>query len=288
MTVEVGAHDLERCLMTQTEAIPERIRTTFSSVVMPLDFTSFGWRALPVAERLSSDLALPLHLVHVDTASPWRDGATELVLQGTPYRRPATISVVPDQYVGAGLARFSAEQPPLVVMSAHARTGVGEMLTPTSLNEILHAFDTPVVTVGPEFAATNAELTRIVVCLDATSPPDDFGSDIAAWAYELDLPVDVLTVIEHSARPDYDQPCPHQAPVHDMVRSLQSYGVDAYPVILYGSRPGHDITDYVDQVPGTLVALTTRARGPAVRAVLGSVGLKVVRHCHNPVLLRRR
>jgi nucleotide-binding universal stress UspA family protein len=272
--------------MRPTAALPPKVRDTYSTVLVPVDFTSLGWRALPLAERLSSDLGLPLELVHVDTASPWREEEADLTLRATPYRRHVEVRVVADKEVGHGIAR--AEQKPLVVMSTHAHTGPGELLSGSSVEEILHAVDGAIVTVGPRFERANAELVRLVACIDANEVPENFVDDIASWSRDLSLPVEVLTVSPRSPDERLDDENGPETRIRELAEQLAQMGVQAHSLVLRGSRPGHDIVEYVDQEPGTLVALTTHARSAGPRTLLGSVGLKVVRRAQSPVLLRRR
>ena len=58
-------------------------------------------------------------------------------------------------------------------------------------------------------------------------------------------------------------------------------------VRLQAAWASHEIVEYVDQVPGTLVAMATRARPARQHALLGSVATTVLRNAKSPVLLRR-
>lgn len=275
--------------MTQTAALPRKVRDTYSSVLLPVDFTSLGWRALPLADRLSNVLEIPLQMVHVDTASPWRaDGSSELQLRAAPFGREVQVHVVADGDVGHGIGEMAAKAKTLVVMATHAHTGAGEMVAGSSVEEVLHAVDGPIVTVGPRFRRASTELRRILACMDAGVVSDDFIQDIASWSTDLGLPVELLTVTPRVPAERFDDPGGEESRLWRVADELTRFGVDVHPLVLRGSRPGHEIVDFADQVPGTLIALTTHARAAGPRALLGSVGMKVVRRSQNPVLLRRR
>jgi len=267
--------------------MPARLDQAYSSVLHPVDFTASGWRALPLAERLSNDLHLPLRLVHVDTVSPWAGDTGDLTLRATPYRKPMRVRVVAARDVGRGIVSAAGNGRPLVVMSSHARSVGGEIVAGSNTESVLRAVDTPIVVVGPHFVRSSIELERIVACVDPGEPAPGLADEIAMWSEHLGLPVEVLTI---DSEPPIagGNPTPAEKWVDETVAALELLGVEAAPVVLHGVRPADDILEYVDFATNTLLVLTTHARGPMSRLLLGSVGRKVVRHSRNPVLLRRR
>jgi nucleotide-binding universal stress UspA family protein len=261
----------------------------YSDIAVPVDFSSLGWRVLPLAEQLAHGFGIPVHLLHVDTSSPWPDADPELLkLRATPFRRPVQVEVVPDMDVAMGVARALTGRASLVVMGTHAHTGMAEMFLDSSTEDVLRALDGPIVLGGPRFRDGRVPLKRIICCLDLDQPPAGLLRDVTAWARHLGLAVELLTVLPTGRGEPLDEMREQERRLALFADELGREGLPASAVVLRGSRPGHEIVDYANDSPGTVVALTTHARTASVRAVVGSVGMKVVRHAVGPVLLRRR
>lgn len=261
----------------------------YSDIAVPVDFTSLGWRVLPLAESLAQGFGVPVRLLHVDTSSPWSDDDPQLLrLRATPFRRPVQVQVVPDSDVAMGIARHVAGRDSLVVMGTHAHTGAAEMFIDSSTEDILRALDGPAVLGGPKFRDRRTPLQRIVCCLDLDRPPAGLLRDVTAWARSLHIGIVLLTVLPPGRGESLDELRESERRLALLADELSEQGLAAAAVVLRGSRPGHEIVDFANDSPGTVVALATHARTASVRAVVGSVGMKVVRHAHGPVLVRRR
>jgi nucleotide-binding universal stress UspA family protein len=198
------------------------------------------------------------------------------------------VDVVPDRDVALGVARALTGRRSLVVMGSHGRTGAAEMFIDSSTEEILRAFDGAVVLGGPHFRDGRVPLRRIVCCLDLDETPSALVYDVSEWARHLDLTIELLTVLPSGSEAEAQELAEHERRLALLADRLNIAGYDASAVVLRGSRPGHTIVDYVNETPGTVAALATHARTAATRAIVGSVGMKVVRQAHGPVLLRRR
>jgi nucleotide-binding universal stress UspA family protein len=274
---------------TTRNALPSEVDRIYSDITVPVDFTSLGWRVLPLAEQLAHGFRVPVHLLHVDTSSPWSDDDPELLrLRATPFRRPVQVQVVPDSDVAMGVARAITGRESLVVMGSHAHTGATDMFVDSSTDDILRALDGPVVLGGPKFRDGRVPLKRIVCCLDLDAPPPGLLRDVVSWAKHLSLGIELLTVLPTGRGEPLVEMREQERRLALLADQLHADGLDATAVVLRGSRPGHEIVDYANDSPGTVIALTTHARTASVRAVVGSVGMKVVRHATGPVLLRRR
>lgn len=261
----------------------------YTDIAVPVDFSELGWRVLPLAERLARGFEVPISFLHVDTSSPWSDTDAELLrLRATPFGRSIEVQVVPDPDVALGIARTIAGQQALVVMGSHAHTGAAEMFIDSSTEDVVRALDGPLVLGGPRLRDTGAPLKRIVCCLDSGSPPEALLADVGAWARQLQLNVELLTVVPGGTGDARDATRQQEHDVDVLAERLRSGGLDAVAVVLRGSSVGHQIVEYANDIPGTVLALATHARTASVRALIGSVGMKVVRHAYGPVLLRRR
>jgi len=231
-----------------------------------------------------------MRLLHVDTASPWSDEAAGMLqLHATPLGRPARVRVVPDRDVALGLGRAIAGRDALVAMSAHARPGAADLFVDSSLERILRVVDVPVVVCGPRAADGEEPLSRIVLCVDADAPPPvDLLRDVGVWASHLSLSVELLTVVPTGPEEKLDEMRAQEVRLTELADGFARDGVTASVVVIRGSRPAHEIVEYVGGIPGAVIALGTHARMAAARAIVGSVGMAVIRHSAAPVLLRRR
>lgn len=261
----------------------------YTDIAVPIDFSALGWRVLPLAEQIADSFDIPIQLLHVDTASPWSDDNPELLrLRAKPFRRPVQVQVIPDHDVGLGIARAITGRRSLIVMGTHARTGAAEMFLESSTEDVLRAIDGPALLAGPRLQDARAPLKRIVCCLDLDTPPEGLLEDVRTWARHLDLPVELVTVLPMSPNEALDEMREQERRLALLADGMRKQGIVASALVLRGTRPGREIVDYANGSPGTVVALATHARTASVRAVVGSVGMKVVRHAHGPVLLRRR
>ena len=267
----------------------ETLTQVYDEVVVPVDFTSLGWQVLPTAEQLAERFGTRLRLLHVDTASPWSDEDSELLqLYATPLGRSVRVRVVPDRDVALGLGRAIAGRRALVAMSAHARPGAADIFVDSSLERILRVVDVPVVVCGPHAHRGEVPLSKIVLCVDADPPPVELLQDVSAWARQLSVPVEVLTVVPTGREERLHEMRAQELRLGEIADGLTRDGVSASVIVIRGTRPAHEIVGYAGTDPGAVVALGTHARTAAARAIVGSVGMAVIRQSAAPVLLRRR
>lgn len=273
--------------MTETAT---RIETgLYSEVLFPVDFTSLGWQVLTTAERLATGFDAPLRLLHVDTASPWSDVEPSMLqLNASSLGRSVRVQIAPDRDVALGVGRVIAGRDALIVMGAHAHTGAADIFVDSNLERILRVVDAPVVVSGPRARDDDAAFSRIVLCIDADEPPVELIQDVGIWARRLSLSVDLVTVQPGGYDDRLDEMHTQERRLAALADDFSRAGIATYVVVLRGSRPAHEIVRYAAAVPGTVIALATHARIAAVRAIVGSVGMKVIRHAAGPVLLRRR
>ena len=267
----------------------ETLTKVYDEIVVPVDFTSLGWQVLPTAEQLAERFGTRMRLLHVDTASPWSDEDSELLqLYATPLGRSVRVRVVPDRDVALGLGRAIAGHKALVAMSAHARPGAAELFVDSSLERILRAVDVPVVVCGPHAHRGAIPLSKIVLCVDADAPPAELVQDVSAWARQLSMPVEVLTVVPTALDERLEEMRAQELRLTEIADQFTRDGVRASVIVIRGSRPAHEIVTYAGTDPAAVVALGTHARTAAARALVGSVGMAVIRQSAGPVLLRRR
>ena len=267
----------------------ETLTALYSEILVPVDFSSQGWRVLPLAEQLASQFDAPVRVLHVDTSSPWAEAEpSTLQLNARALGRTMTVQVMPDRDVALGVAHSIAGRNALVVMSTHARTGAADLFMDSRLEGIVRSVDAPLVVCGPRARELDAPPARIVLCVDADTPPVELLDDVRAWARTLRLPVDVLTVLPSGHEEQLEEMRAQEQRLTPVADDLAAEGIKTTVIVLRGSRPAQEIVEYAALVPGTVIALATHARNAAARALVGSVGMKVIRRAAGPVLLRGR
>jgi nucleotide-binding universal stress UspA family protein len=267
----------------------ERETTGYTQVVMPIDFSSLSWRALSLANSISSAYAIPRRLVHVDTSSPWLDeGASRLMLKATPSGEPVDVEVVAARTPEDGVLRILDESPSsLLVISAHGHTAAAELALGSTAEQMLRKWTGPVLAVGPRYRPVARVPRRIVVCVDpALSPPTGLMTDVRSFADRFKVPVRLLTVSNYSAVTDVELIRDDQHRLNQLANVLERDGLPASIIRVHGGRSAHEIVQYADQQPGTVIALATHAHTLPGRFVLGSVAMTVLRQAASPVLLR--
>ena len=143
----------------------------FSRIVVPLDGSESSARAAPVAAALGQQIGVPISLVAVAVHENHVDTAARVLRHAACHFDQQPIEC--DVEVGlpaadALLGYLSAKAAPLVVMSTHARTAVGELLLGSTADELVRRSPVPIVLVGPhvELPAPRSTYREIIACLD--------------------------------------------------------------------------------------------------------------------------
>ena len=271
--------------VTQTEPV-----TTYSQVLVPVDFSPRGWRSLGLANRMARALGVPRTILHVDTASPWLDeGAHRLVVGDGPAGRPLKVDVIAARTAAEGIVDLPDAEHSLLVMSTHGHTAAAELLMGSTTEDVLQRWHGPLLLAGPRFQFAAAPFRRVVLCLDPefSGLPAQLAADVHALAAAFDVPVEVLSVMDRGPEADFHKLLRQNIRLEEAAQALSHDSRAVTLVRLTGTHPGRDIARYVDAIDGTIVALTTHARPPMARVVFGSTALAVLRHVTSPVLVRR-
>jgi nucleotide-binding universal stress UspA family protein len=261
-----------------------------SSVGLPGVFSPLSWRFRRVAVHVAHRLGAAVQPVHIDTASPWKDGeSAPLRLRATPFGQRVDVLVSADGDPVDGILRVAASLPePVIALSTHGHTGVGELAFGSVSEGVLRGTDEPVLAVGPMFDLERHEgVRRIVACVDMTAGGDQIVPDALAWAQRLDVPLELLTVFPGRDR-SYELVQPDVASFEQFVSQLAEVDPRVSGLVLHGPRTAREIVMHAGARRGTLLAMATHARPPVTRAVVGSTTAAVVRHTPTGLLLRRR
>lgn len=285
-------------------------------ILLPLDGSQLGERALPFAAALAESAATRLILLRATRAHTLLDvddsqaqigviSRAEQYLETTAARlralgREAEIHVYYDNPVPAILDAARRHQVDLIVMSTHGRSGLGRMVYGSVADNILRHAEVPVLLVPPtiDHAWPADRPLTVLVPLD--------GSDLAEAALEsarllaegLGARLHLLRVVEPPSYPLYGDGYAY-IPFDDeaeranarqyllaQVEKLAARGQHATVEVAVGPADAI-IARIAGEQRTDVIAMATHGRGGLARLVLGSVATGTLRRAHVPLLLTR-
>jgi nucleotide-binding universal stress UspA family protein len=291
----------------------------YRSILVPLDGSSFGEHALPLAISLACRAGAQLHLAHVHLASrPGSDSATDeeqrtaegAYLDGLLRRLQASCEApittrLLDGPIAQALHEYAVErQADLIVMTTHGRGALSRVWLGSIADTLMRSVSMPVVLVRPheqppDIAAEPA-IRHILVPLD--------GSPLAEQILEHTIDLGRLTQAEYTllqaVEPMFIGYGPEmysvasedqvleslraqaQAYLDRLAARLRAEGlkVQAITVIDFAAAA---VLEYAREHAVDLIALETQGRGGLARWIVGGVADKVIRGASVPVLLHR-
>ena len=275
--------------MTATQLTPYDLATTYAQVLMPVDFSPQSWKLLSTGRLLAEAFHAPLRVVHVDTAARWRDaGDSQRVAHSTPFGESVELDDVADSDAATGIARvLGDDESSLLVMSTHGHSGIAERALGGTAKAVLRSWTGPLLTGGPQFQIGAGPIRRIVLCVGPSATSTALLVDVGRWAHTLRAKVELLSVTKPGSGRSFSAVEEAHVRLQELTGLLPAAPSQPTVVRLQAAWASHEIVEYVDQVPGTLVAMATRARPAQQHALLGSVATTVLRNAKSPVLLRR-
>ncbi len=297
----------------------------FQSILVPLDGSEFGERALPLASRLARASSAPIRLVHVhvphmrdgvvsNTPYAWegaameeydRKGAEEESLYLTQVAdriRPDTGTDVSTSLLEGEIAnaldRYAQEgDAGLVVMSTHGRTGVKRAWLGSRADELIHQTHLPLFLVPPEHqgAPTPSEVSHLLVSLDGT----EFGEQILEPAIDLARVTGARMTLVHvvsnksaggSRFPTLnlsERRSRAQDYLDQVANRARGDVAEVDTLVVIDDKPAQGILHAAEDVGADCIALATHGYKHIKRAILGSVADQVLRESERPILLKR-
>ena len=279
------------------------------SILVPLDGSPLGERALPAATALARAAGARLVLVHavddispgwpdVETPQPWLDNDVQSYLDAVADSHEKTglnvTTALPHQRAAEGiLSELSHFKADLIVMTTHGRSGLGRWIYGSVAEAVLAHSPVPVLLVRADAhrALTLADMPslRALVALDGSAfaevalPSAAEVVRLLGGALVLLRAVDPLPAADGlpekeiaEARAYLDQQATRLAAPDLQVRTVVRVG-HAVETILEESR-----------APGVgLVVMSTHGRTGLGRLMFGSVAMQVLRRGGHPVLVVR-
>jgi len=298
---------------------------SISSVLLPLDGSSFAENAIPMATEVCRRAGAELRLLVVHEPAPPSVPVAEIpttVLPSETERRAGLQSYLDsiekrlvdggsprvrrhlvDGPAGPTIAEWVTEKPAdLVVMSTHWRGPLSRFWLGSVADYVIRHASIPVLLIrpNPDQTAPNPPVSSILVPIDESERA------------EAVLPITVriaglfkaeLTLFRAVAPPIgiADLAAPFAAPlvpevlvsiqqeaeqqVERVAKKLRADGVPVTTVVEIGPSAAAAILERLDRESYDLVAMSTRGAGGLQRVIVGSVADKVIRGSNKPVLV---
>jgi nucleotide-binding universal stress UspA family protein len=216
-------------------------------VVVPLDGSETGARALPFAHAFAGRTGAEVVTVHVGDA-PHPEVRADLELTGSP---------------GDALIGFANAEPGRVLcLSSHGRGGLRRALLGSVAEEVVRGAAGPVVVIGPEVEIRPPVVLPRTIVLGVRSDDHGVAALVGAWAPLLGATIERIYI-------DSDEQ--HEPP--------------AGARILPGDDPAGELLGLADELPGPIL-YAVGAPAPAGSRPGRPVSLRLMRHGRGPVLTR--
>lgn len=294
------------------------------NILVPLDGSTFGEAALPVALGLAKNLDGQIELLSVFEDEPvvatWQLSAVEMrsylidYLKAIDKRISEVSSVVTSSTVLSGPVAKSLEEhatrkrPHVIVMSTHGRGPLSRAWLGSVADHVTRHVPTPVLLVRPEDEAQveiddSHRFENILVPLDG-SPRAESSLE---WATRIAKGSGASLALMRVVPPPFPLSSPYLPhAIADSREALESGQNEAKEylreiatrlekegftipgeVVVVGVSPASGILRCAKERRVDLIVITTHGRGGLPRLVLGSVADKIVRAAHVPVLVSR-
>ncbi|HEU0022833.1 MAG TPA: universal stress protein [Dehalococcoidia bacterium] len=297
----------------------------YQRILVPLDGSATAEQALPYARLLSTGFKASIELLRVidgpavgpvdlehdavinQLAESARAQAGEYLANVAGSLRAGGLEVVTSILEGdpASIIVTESEKAPgtLIAISTHGRSGITRWVMGSVSDKVLHATRAPMLIVRCAEAAPSPGInfSGIIVPLDGSQLAEQVLAPAVAVAKALGLKTTLLRVtpsagdyFRYMDYPPADYEDLSKEVDDDAVRYLDNInrrikleGVAQTEERLIHGNAAFAITDFVKEIPNSLVAMTTHGRSGIGRWVMGSVADRVVRHSGGPVLVVR-
>jgi nucleotide-binding universal stress UspA family protein len=262
----------------------------FQKVFVCLDGSALAEKILPLARALTAPKGGKLTLLRIvpEAAALEDTHARERAREyGAELR--FLVSTDPAGAIGAELER---EPNAIVALTTHGRTAWPEAILGSVALRVIREAKRPVVIYRPVTHEREAPgtISSIAIALDGSKFSEKIiphavkaAQFLSAQLHLLQaLPVNsALTTLSEQEKSDVLESSYVQRKAAEI---KAQHGVETQWEVLHG-EPAGAICSYVRDLPDTLLAMTTHARGGLERALIGSVAATCVRHAGVPLLL---
>lgn len=199
------------------------------------------------------------------------------------------------------LRRATSEQPDLVAMATHGRTGISRWIRGSVAERVLRRCPVPLLLYNPEEAEGHTQgiqIRKILVPLDGSAHSASVIPLVENFANRYGSGVQLMRVIQPPPLPAAEFPSSvivpltltdkeARASLEDHAARLQDAGIEVSISTPLAMSPARAILDAVEANDIDLIAMTTHGSTGLDRWLLGSVAELVARHSPCPLLIKR-
>jgi nucleotide-binding universal stress UspA family protein len=287
----------------------------YRRILVPLDGSSLAEHVLPYARLLAGALKTPVHLLACLAQTAIARGETvEMLRLAQGYLDQAaasleggglqvSVSVVEGEPAAEIASEADRQAGTLLVMSTHGRSGLQRMALGSVADRVLRATASPMLVVRPqsEEAPSEVRLEVAVVPLDESELAEQALPHAERLAGALDLKLLVVEALP-SEMEYYMQAEAFAGAARDIAEAaegaseeylegvaarLHKAGLHSVEWRVIHGTAGRSIVNAVQELPDSMVIMTTHGRSGMGRWILGSVADQVIRHSARPVLVVR-
>lgn len=281
------------------------------SILVPLDGSTFGEHALPLAMMMAKRLDAPLNLIHVhslldatfadlevlsvDTEQKMRtreEGYLHAIQKQVQDRLsvPVTVCCVGGDVPGGEVAAVVREQAESlgaswVVITTHARGLMGRLWFGSTTDELIRSLSIPLIAVHGSKEAP--DLTReqpirhMLIPLDGTPLVEAILESAVAFAKAMDADMTLLRVVAAATLQNAAS-----AYLETVAGPLRKDGLRVHTRINVAAQPGIAILAAA-KPPIDLIAIEKHGRSGVSSLLLGSITEKVICGSHLPILVKK-
>lgn len=258
----------------------------FEEIIVGLDGSALAEQAIPVARSLAPGRLVFLRVVQ-DSAEIAEE---EEHLRENARRHGAQLRIVVGADVPDAIGAELAHEPnAIAVLATHGRSAWSEAIMGSVALRVLRDAQRPVVLYRPGQSEWNFHyrIKTVAAVLDGSGFAEKILPYAVRAAQSLFARLLLLQSLpaQQQAAPPVGVDVVESSYLHRKTDEIRArHGFEAEWEVLHGAA-GPAICRFIQDIPGTLLAMTTHARPPAERVIMGSVTAHCIRHSGAPMLV---
>lgn len=264
----------------------------YDSIVVPLDGSDLGERALPHAEALAVRWGIPIDLLSV-VAEPVECATAERYLEKVAASTRADVRVIEPVIAGTpadGIRRAIAKLGhALPCVSTHGHGGAARAIFGSVAEAVLREIAGPVLLIGPHAQIqTPARQETLLASVDGSSLSEEILRVATDWAEALQMQLCLVNVVAPKLQEEIrGLDIFEDRYVASLARRLDGVRVPVVCDVLHGGNAADAIVAYAHDLAASLIAMATHGQSGFARLTAGSTTMGVIHAAHCPVLTLR-
>jgi nucleotide-binding universal stress UspA family protein len=264
------------------------IMERFKTIVVPLDVEHDHAVALDEAAALAAAAGLDIQLVSVSSGPQEEPDRARLHQAGSQHHLERWEDVVlHGSHVAEAIAvHLTTVEGPLVVMASSVHGPLGELLSLSTVSEVLTEVDCPVLIVGPHVADRPRLPPRLIICVAPTSHADTIVPEVARWQNTFGgEPPWVVEVVDPGSSERATRDVPDTAVVQRFAEQLAASGIRSEWEVLHDDDPVEGVIRFTEPIEDAVLLVASERWSDPVRTHLHSVSRRIAHRSAKPVLV---